>query len=84
MTSTLNVSGRPAAWTLDQPTASPQVEVAVNSCDLQSSEFNSTGFTASDFTSSVFQQVSESMAEKHVISLPNDAISPDTGMAHCV
>ncbi|KAH6949087.1 hypothetical protein DER45DRAFT_95377 [Fusarium avenaceum] len=84
MTSTLNVSGRPAAWTLDQPTSSPQVEVAVNSCDLHSSEFNSTGFTASDFTSSVFQQVSESMAEKNVLSLPNDPVSSDTGMAHSI
>ncbi|GKU23062.1 unnamed protein product [Fusarium langsethiae] len=84
MTSTLNVSSRPAAWTLDQPTSSPEVEVAVNSCDLQSSEFNSTGFTASDFTSSVFQQVSESVAEKHVLSLPNDAVSSDNGMAHSI
>ncbi|KAF5681402.1 hypothetical protein FDENT_8173 [Fusarium denticulatum] len=70
MCSTFNPSSRPAAWTLDQPEA----DVAVNSCEFQSSEFNSAGF----------QRVSESLVEKSGLTLTGTTISPDAGMARSI
>ncbi|KAI7763376.1 hypothetical protein LZL87_010441 [Fusarium oxysporum] len=64
MCSTFNASSRPAAWTVDQPNTSPEAELAVNSCEFQSFEFNATGFAAADFSSTCFQGVSESIVEK--------------------
>lgn len=83
MCSTFNASSRPAAWTLDQPTTSPEAEVAVNSCEFQSSGFNATGFAAAELSSTGFQRVSESLVEENGLTLPDTNISPDAGMVRC-
>ncbi|KAK2471688.1 hypothetical protein H9L39_16679 [Fusarium oxysporum f. sp. albedinis] len=84
MCSTFNASSRPAAWTLDQPTTSPEAEVAVNSCEFQSSGFNATGFAAAELSSTGFQRVSESLVEENGLTLPDTNISPDAGMVRSI
>ncbi|KAF4452094.1 hypothetical protein F53441_5027 [Fusarium austroafricanum] len=84
MTSDLPVSSRPAAWTLDLPTSSPEGEVAVKSCEFKPTEFISAGFTAPDFNSSGFQQVSESATEKNALTVAEGYGSPDTGMVRSI
>ncbi|KAF9775804.1 hypothetical protein IL306_006073 [Fusarium sp. DS 682] len=84
MCSTFSTSSRPAAWTLDQPTSSSQAEVAVNSCEFQSSEFSSTGFSATDFSSTGFQRASETVVEKSALTLPDTTVSPNAGMARSI
>ncbi|KAL5591048.1 hypothetical protein FOBRF1_014605 [Fusarium oxysporum] len=84
MCSTCNVSSRPAAWTLDQPTTSSEAEVAVNSCEFQSSEFNATGLAAADWSSTGFQRVSESFVEENGLALPDTNISSGAGMVRSI
>ncbi|RKK68955.1 hypothetical protein BFJ69_g13130 [Fusarium oxysporum] len=84
MCSTFNASSRPAAWTLDPPTTSPEAEVAVNSCEFQSSGFNATGFAAAELSSTGFQRVSESLVEENGLTLPDTNISPDAGMVRSI
>ncbi|EWZ79647.1 hypothetical protein NW765_013813 [Fusarium oxysporum] len=84
MCSTFNASSRPAAWTLDQPTTSPEAEVAVNSCEFQSSGFNATGFAAAELSSTGCQRVSESLVEENGLTLPDTNISPDAGMVRSI
>ncbi|KAF5265425.1 hypothetical protein FOXYS1_3761 [Fusarium oxysporum] len=84
MCSTFNASSRPAAWTLDQPTTSPEAEVAVNSCEFQSSGFNATGFAAAELSSTGFQRVSESLVEENGLTLADTNISPNTGMVRSI
>ncbi|PCD24001.1 hypothetical protein AU210_015515 [Fusarium oxysporum f. sp. radicis-cucumerinum] len=84
MCSTFNASSRPAAWTLDQPTTSPEAEVAVNSCEFQSSGFNASGFAAAELSSTGFQRVSESLVEENGLTLPDTNISPDAGMVRSI
>ncbi|EXK28495.1 hypothetical protein FOMG_14971 [Fusarium oxysporum f. sp. melonis 26406] len=84
MCSTFNASSRPAAWTLDQPTTSPEAEVAVNSCEFQSSGFNATGFAAAELSSTGYQRASESLVEENGLTLPDTNISPDAGMVRSI
>ncbi|EWY80896.1 hypothetical protein FOYG_15192 [Fusarium oxysporum NRRL 32931] len=84
MCSTFNASSRPAAWTLDQPTTSPEAEVAVNSCEFQSSGFNATGFAAAELSSTGFQRVSESLVGENGLTLPDNNSSPDAGMVRSI
>ncbi|KAF5703928.1 hypothetical protein FMUND_12772 [Fusarium mundagurra] len=77
MCSTFNASSRPAAWTLDQP----EGDVAVNSCEFQSPEFNSTGFSAANFSSTGFHTA---VVEKNGLTLHDTTISPDAGMARSI
>ena len=79
----MNLPGRPAAWTLDQPTFTAPTEVAFNSARFDPSEFSSTAFTSVDFSSTGFQNATESVINKHEALLADVAIPRDAGMVRC-
>ncbi|KAJ4251364.1 hypothetical protein NW762_011345 [Fusarium torreyae] len=80
----VNLPGRPAAWTLDQPTFTAPTEVAFNSAGFDSSEFSSAAFTSVDFSSTGFQNATESVINKHEASLADVAIPRDAGMVRSI
>ncbi|RMJ05222.1 hypothetical protein CDV36_014109 [Fusarium kuroshium] len=79
-----NVSSRPAAWTLGQPTSALPVEAVVDSTTFTSTESNSTGFTSSGFTSAGFQKLSSSFTDKDGLSSVDATLLQDAGMIRSI
>ena len=78
-----NVSSRPAAWTLGQPSSALPVEAVVDSTTFTSTESNSTGFTSSGFASAGFQKLSSSFTDKDGLSSVDSTLLQDAGMIRC-
>ncbi|KAF4983611.1 hypothetical protein FZEAL_1020 [Fusarium zealandicum] len=76
----VNLPGRPSAWTLDQPTFSIQTEATFASPGFDSPEFSSAAFTSADCSSTGFQKVSESVVAKPDVSLTDASIPRDDVM----
>ncbi|KAL2672942.1 hypothetical protein Neosp_013660 [[Neocosmospora] mangrovei] len=79
-----NVSSRPAAWTLGQPSSALPVEAVVDSTTFTSTESNSTGFTSSGFTSAGFQKLSSSFTDKDGLSSVDSTLLQDAGMIRSI
>ncbi|KAJ4323569.1 hypothetical protein N0V84_004310 [Fusarium piperis] len=79
-----NVSSRPAAWTLGQPSSALPVEAVVDSTAFTSTESNSTGFTSSGFTSAGFQKLSNSFTDKDGLSSVDSTLLQDAGMIRSI
>ncbi|KAF4950278.1 hypothetical protein FSARC_13253 [Fusarium sarcochroum] len=76
----VTLPGRPAAWTLEQPTFAEPTEAVFTSSGVDSSEFSSAAFTSLDFSSTGFQKATESAIDRHEVSLADAAIPRDAGM----
>ncbi|KAI8651830.1 hypothetical protein NCS55_01429500 [Fusarium keratoplasticum] len=79
-----NVSSRPAAWTLGQPSSALPVEAVVDSTTFTSTESNSTGFTSSGSTSAGFQKLSSSFTDKDGLSSVDSTLLQDAGMIRSI
>ncbi|KAI8712141.1 hypothetical protein NCS52_01479500 [Fusarium sp. LHS14.1] len=79
-----NVSSRPAAWTLGQPSSALPVEAVVDSTTFTSTESNSTGFTSNGFTSAGFQKLSSSFTDKDGLSSVDSTLLQDAGMIRSI